>query len=495
MPFEETSHLRKAITGASWLGISKLVSQLVSWTFTILVTRILSSRDYGLMEMATVFTGYLAFFVEFGMGAALVNRTNVSKEENSSVFWILFFWGSILFLLAYLLGPVTANFYQEPELTKLTQFAGILFLLSSLIIVPRTILQRELRFKELGFIEALCTISSCLVMYYLATNNFGYWTLIYGYVFREVLSTACIAIKSKFYPLLHFDIRDIKPLISFGLPVVLSSSLYYIYTKSDRFFGGQTLGPVELGFYAVSLQLAAIPVEKIGSVVQSVLYPLLSKVKDDKKIFSEYYLSFISLLSIITVPLFVGGFVLAEPLIFNLLGEKWLSSVIPFKLLLIGQLIMILSAPNALINNARGEPKVNFYFNCILCPSIMLGFYLSASMKELNYLALPWIVIYPLFQLFFTKYTLNKVSLSLLDLLKMISPSLLSSFNMALVLEALIFLCYKNNYNLHTITELLTLSIIGALVYVGYFLIFDYSSIRKIIALFKGEKFEPLQNN
>jgi O-antigen/teichoic acid export membrane protein len=134
MPLEEKSHLSKAIFGASWLAVSKLVSQLFSWTFTILVTRILSSRDYGLMEMATVFTGYLAFFVEFGMGAALVNRTNVSKEENSSVFWILFFWGSILFLLAYLLGPVTADFYQEPELTKLTQFAGILFLLSSLIL-------------------------------------------------------------------------------------------------------------------------------------------------------------------------------------------------------------------------------------------------------------------------------------------------------------------------------------------------------------------------
>lgn len=481
----------QAIRGAGWLSICKFFSQIISWTSTVVITRILSSEDYGLMEMATIFTGYIAFFVEFGIGAALINKDELEQKELSSIFWFMLLWGTSLSLCCLILAPITVELYNEPRIYHLTQSTGLLFILSSLMIVPRSILHRELRFKEVGVIEITTIIISSAVSIILATLGAGPWTLVGAFIAREASNTIMLFIRSKFIPDFTFSFTSIKPLLSFGVPVVLSTSLYYVYTKADRFFGGLTFGAEELGYYVVALQFAAIPVEKIVSLLQSVLYPTLSKLKNNKEAFNILYLAFVSLITFITFPLFIGGILTAENVVSFLLGEKWEPIIVPLQLLLASQLFMALAAPNGLLHAARGKPKWNLIFNTILTPTIAFAFFLSSKGGQVYFLAIPWISIFPLFQLAFIHFSNRQLGISFLQYTHSILHPIIATVCMS---AAIIILFTTWSDAESPLPRLVTAIVLGACVYGFYFLTFGKIFIRRLKSLKKYDT-EMLAND
>lgn len=461
------SNLAHALKSVSWMGMLKLLSQLCSWAGTIIITRLLTSEDYGIMELATVFTGYITYFVEFGVGAALVNKKDLTEEEKSSAFWSLCLWGLLLSGICIILAPVTAAYFNEPRVAPLTQSVGFLFIFGSISIVPRALLQRDLRFKDLGKIELCTTFFSVIFSVLFAYYNMGPWTLIGSFIFREFLNTILYFVNSKFSPKMHFNFQEIVPHLKFGLPVVISSSLYYVYTKSDRFFGGSVLGAETLGYYAVALQLAAIPVEKIVTLIQGVLYPTLSKVKDDIKEFQKTYLCFISIVALVTFPIYFSGFVLADEIVPYLIGEKWRPAMPSFKLLLIGQAFMAISSPNSLVHFARGKPKWNMFFNLCLTPVLVCSFYYSAQLKNLDLLACPWVYVYPVFTLSYIFLTNREVKISILRY----SRAFIHPLSVSLLL--VLFSCLYREVLLEiNIYKLVSYLLISFLIYVGYFLTF-----------------------
>jgi teichuronic acid exporter len=474
------SLLKQMIVGGSWLSICKLASQIISWTATIIVTRLLTSEDYGLMEMATIFTGYISFFVEFGIGAGIINKDSVSREELSSTFWFLFLWGLLLASACLGLAPLTVEFFSEPRLYHLTQAVGILFVISSLSIVPRSMLHRDLRFKEVGMIEISSVVISCAVMVVAAMNGAGPWTLLSGHISRELSNMVWFFIRSGFVPGLQFTFSHFSPLLRFGAPVVLSTSLYYIYTKADRFFGGRTFGAEELGYYAIGLQLAAIPVEKIVSILQSVLFPALSKLKYQKENFNKVYLSFVEFLGIITFPLFTGAILIAPELVLVVLGEKWRPAIAPLRLLLAAQMVMAISAPNGLIHAARGVPKWNLLFNAVLAPVLVIGFYFSSRQDELHLLALPWITIFPLFQFGYICITNRELGISLLRYVSHLVHPICSCLGMA---SGILILSSVWTGSRETPLYLLTSIVLGAILYGIYFATLGKGSVKKLLEL------------
>jgi teichuronic acid exporter len=478
--------MRQTIIGGSWLSLFKLISQIISWTSTIIVTRLLTSEDYGLMEMATIFTGYISFFVEFGIGAGIINKDTISKEELSSTFWFLLLWGLVLALVCLGLAPVTVSFFSEPRLYSLTQAVGILFILSSITIVPRSILHRELRFKEVGVIEIISVTLASIIMIIAASQGAGPWTLLIGFISRVFCTMVLLFIRSKFIPVFAFSFSLITPLLRFGTPIMLSTSLYYIYTKADRFFGGRSFGAEELGYYAIGLQLAAIPVEKIVSILQSVLFPTLSKLKYQRDSFNEVYLSFVSFLALVTFPLFIGGIIISNELVIVVLGEKWRPAVLPFQFLLASQLIMAVSAPNSLIHAARGKPKWNLLFNALLAPALVAGFYFSAQQDQLYLLALPWITIYPVFQFSYITITNRELGIPVSRYIRHLTHPALACLSMSL---ALFILTHYWSSSHETIYFIISAIILGGFVYSMYYYLFAKGFIINLMAL-KNKEFE-----
>ena len=298
-------------------------------------------------------------------------------------------------------------------------------------------------------------------------------------------------IRSKFRPSFRVHLSEVYPFLKFGLPVVISSSFYYLYTKADRFFGGSALGAEMLGYYAVALQLAAIPVEKIVTLIQGVLYPTLCKVKDNLDEFKKIYLCFISIVALVTFPIYFSGYILADDVVPYVIGEKWRPAMPSFKLLLIGQLIMAISSPNTLIHFARGKPAWNMIFNAILAPTLIFAFYYTASLKNLDVLAVPWVLVYPIFTFSYILITNKEMDIPLLRYLRAYRHPLAGS-----LLVALFVVLFKMNWLTNGsigIFKLISI-VLGAIsIYIGYFLTFGRNYTAYLKSVFNGIELEKSQ--
>lgn len=271
------SIIHKAFKGAAWLALFRAISQTFSWGVTIIIARMLVPEDYGLMEMATIITGYVILFSELGLGAAIIQRDTINDDELSSLFWFVVCWGCLLGISCIILAYPTVAIFNETRILRVTQSVSLLFIIGSLLIVPRNILHRELRFKAIGFIEACSVIVSCITMIVIAKLGGGVWTLIGGHIIREFVKVASVPFVLSWRPGLHFRFCEIKPFMKFGLNIAVGNSLYYIYMKSDRFFGGRALGANTLGYYSLALQLSSIPTDKLVSMINSVSFPVFSR--------------------------------------------------------------------------------------------------------------------------------------------------------------------------------------------------------------------------
>ena len=177
---EEISIERKVFKGVSWLATFKLLSQIFSWAVTIAVARMLVPGDYGLMEMATVITGYAMIFSELGLGSAIIHKPKLTQNELSSLFWFLVGFSIILSIGAYFASYPTAYIFNEPRVIPVTKSVSILFMISGFQILPLALLNKELEFKKVGLIELIGVIFSSVAMYLLAFFEAGVWTLIGG---------------------------------------------------------------------------------------------------------------------------------------------------------------------------------------------------------------------------------------------------------------------------------------------------------------------------
>ncbi len=406
MSFEQ-----KAMKGAKWLALFRTGGQSISWLTTIFVARMLSPEDYGLMEMATIFTGYIFLFSDLGLGAAIVQKKDVSHQDLSSLFWFLFMWAILLGLVCCLLAYPTAIFFQQDKLIRITQASALLFIIGVVIIIPKNLLQRDVAFKKIGFIEASATIISCLFMLGAAKSGLGVWTLIGGFIVGSAARATLYFYFTKWKPLLHFSFVEIKQFIGFGLNVAASNSLAYIYGKADRFFGGKFLGPGTLGYYSMAQTLANMPSEKIISVINSVSFPVLSRYQDQPRKFNLFYLRITALTSMIVFPLYLGAFMVSDTLIPLVLGEKWVLAVIPFKMLCLSQLIVSLSSINAFVFNAKGKPHVNLCVNVAYILLLPPSFYFSVQ-YGLEMLAVPLVIVVPVVRLIHHLLTMKLLSMT-----------------------------------------------------------------------------------
>ena len=477
--------MKKAFLGGSWLALSRLVSQILTWAATILIARILMPQDYGLMEMATILTGYVILFSELGLGAALIQREDLKEDEINSLFWFMLTWGIFLGIICLFLAYPTVAIFNESRIFRITQSMSILFILASLMIIPINLIRRDLGFKKIGITEAIASISASTLMIIAAVLGAGVWTFVVGWISRELIKVIVYFAITKYKPKWHYNFNEIRAFLKFGLNLAAGNSLYYVYSKSDSFFAGRFLGSKILGYYSLALQLSSLPTDKLVGLINSVTYPVLARLQNDKDEFNGFYLKLTNLISFIVFPIFTGGIFVADELIPFVLGDKWSMIIFPFKLLCMAQIVISVTTINALAHTAQGRPNWNLYYNIASIFIFPLSFYFAAQ-YGLKYLVIPWITINPIVRSAFTYITLKKLDISKKNYLKAFLHPALATLCMSIVLILL------NNFSLYFLNLLhidhsifLIINImIGTGVYFGYFYKFDHSlfhSIRNLV--------------
>lgn len=471
---------RQAFEGASWLAFFKLITQIFSWSTTILVANILVPEDYGLMELATIITGYAAIFSELGLGAAIIQRPKPTKLELSSVFWFSFsvsiFFAIGCFGLAYL----TAYVFHEPRVIPITKLVTIIFVLNGLQIVPLNLLKKKLDFKSVGIIEMEAASVSCGCTLMIAHLGGGVWSLVGGYIALNLARLILIFSKVNWRPQFHFNFSEAKPYVTFGTTVAVTTSLFYINGKSDRFFAGRVWEPKTLGYYSFAMQLAQMPTENIVSLINQVSFPALSKLQNNTKEFNKLYLNAVQITATLVLPIFVGGYLIGENIVKLLLNEKWFPIIFLFKHLCLVQIVTALTAINNFVHLAQGRPRWSLYFNIVRAILLPISFYFAVQYGS-DAILIPWFTVYIITCCSWIVLTLRKIRISLLEYLNKLLPPIKATLVMAIS----VIVC-----DVATITEGLTLTsdllvkiVIGAFFYTTYLWFFNRQLFRDFLML------------
>lgn len=475
----------KAVKGGFWLAGFTTISQAISWVATIGIANLLVPEDYGLMTMASFLTAYIEYLSEMGIGAAIIQKNKITQKELSSLFWLAIGSGIVCTLLALAAIYPTALIFHDKRIIPVTALIAPIFIIGSFASIPNALLRHDLKLKYIGISNMVATIVSCLSQIYFASKGYGVYTLIIGVIILRCTKTICICAFAKWLPLLHFKFNEVRPFLKFGINMAGGALFLRMFQTLDSFIIGNRFNATLLGNYNFSSSLASMPTDKIWPIFQETLFPLLSRLQNDKTNQCTTLLNSLGFCAFLTFPLYIGGCVLAHDIILGLLGQKWLPIVPFFQVFCIVKLIELLSNFFNLLFSANGRAKETLVFSILRVLIIPLSI-LIASFFGYKYIILPWATIYPILCIGWLLYTLKEFEIKLTGLLKALyKPIIISTVFVTSCFLVQIPLTNFNtlmpNHRFYVGTYLL----VSFLISMSYILLFEREIILKVLKLKK----------
>jgi len=474
----------KVMSALRWSAAARFLGQAVSWVVTIMVIRLLSPGDYGLMAMAMVLVSFLVLLNTLGLDAVLVQEKALDEPLRRQVFGVVIVVNVIFFAILFLgAGPV-ASFYGEPGLTPIVQVLSFQFLLLIFETLPQSKLEREIDFASRSIVDFVTLVIGSLTTLLLALLEFGVWALIWGTLATNATRMLGLNLITRNLVWPSFSLRGMGRHLSFGGFVTTDRGLWYLFSESDKFIGGKLLGNQLLGYYAVASQLASLPIHKISGLLNSVAFPAFSHAHahSDAATVQGYLLKSTRILGIAAFPVFFGISCTAEPIIASLLGEKWLPAapllqllgvVMPFRLMsnIFPPLLWGIGHP--------GTSASNFLVAAVLMP---LAFYAGSHWGVIG-LAYAWLCMYPLVFFITAFRTCALVGVKLVDyLLQMTRP-----VAAGMIMYASVYFLQRFAYgSAGDWVYLAQLVIVGALAYGSAMVLIDRAGLRETLELIRS---------
>jgi O-antigen/teichoic acid export membrane protein len=386
---------KKVLTSLRWTATARFLGQLISWAITIVVIRVLSPADYGLMAMATVFLSFLYLVNTLGLDAVLVQREQLDEFTRRQVFGIVIVVNSAFFLSLFLAAPLIAAFFGESRLGLIVKVLSAQFLLLIFETLPQSQLEREIDFKRMSVVDLATMIVGSLITLTLAFVGMGVWALVWGHLATITSRMIGLNLISRCLCWPSFSLRGFQDSMSFGGYVTLDRVLWFFFAETDKFIGGKLLGKELLGYYAVANHLALLPVKKLAGLINAIAFPAFARVQTEPAQVRSYLLKAVRLMSFVSFPVFLGVASVAAELVEVLLGEKWRQVGLLLQILAFVMPMRMIATvlPPALWGVGRPDVSAtNFLIAALIMP---VAYYLGAHAGVVG-LALAWLVAYPL---------------------------------------------------------------------------------------------------
>ncbi len=346
--------------GILWNGISQFSIQIFQFITIIILARLLTPEDFGIIGLATLFTGLISVINELGMSAAIIQRKDISDTHMSTSFWASICMGITLFILTVVISPFVADFFNEELIRPILIVSSIGLVIGSFGVVQRALLEKNIDFKNITVIEICAAFGSGTISILLAIKGFGVWSIVLGSVSGTFISIVILWKISKWRPSLKFSFKHFKELFSFGSNVAGSQLLNYIAMRVDYLIIGKMLGTTSLGYYSLARMITSLPVQKVSWSVMRVTFPAFSSVQDNRDVLKKGYLNVIKYVSLITFPMLAGIFVVAPEFIHTFYGTKWIPVIALVQILTIQGAIVSVSAMTGTIQYAKGRSDIQF---------------------------------------------------------------------------------------------------------------------------------------
>jgi PST family polysaccharide transporter len=318
-------------------GFAKVCSQGANFVLRIgslmVLARLLDPKDFGLVGMVTAFTGVLTLFRDFGLSSATIQHLEVNDDQVSTLFWINSLVGAILWILLVAVSPLVVAFYREPRLLWVTIVLAVGFFFNSIGVQHSAMLQRQMRFTELAFIDFIALLSGVVVAIGMALYGFKYWSLVAMTTVTPLVTSISLWLTTGWIPGPPRRRVGVHSMMRFGGTITLNGLVVYVAYNLEKVLLGRFWGAETVGIYGRAYQLINIPTDNLNSAVGEVAFSVLARVQNDADRLRSYFLKGYSLVLGLTVPITIACALFGDDLISVLLGPKWKAAVPIFRLL------------------------------------------------------------------------------------------------------------------------------------------------------------------
>ena len=345
----------KTVKGVGWSAIDNVVQTGVTFVVSIVLARLLTPDDYGLIGIIAIFTTVCTALINGGFTTALIRKKDATDDDYNTAFIVNLVVSLVLYAIIFLSSPLIAAFFGREELLALTRVSSLGIIIGALALVQQTRLTKRIDFKSQTKITLIASVSSGIVGIVLAVLGFGVWSLVAQQLMSHCLRTVLLWFVNKWIPSLRFSSKSFHELFGFGWKMMVSSVIDTVWKELYQVVVGKFYSPATLGQYTRSKQFSKLFSSNLTSVIQRVTYPVLSNIQDDKERMVAAYRKIIKTTMFVTAisMFFVGA--ISEPLLYCLIGPKWHDAATYLPLICISGSLYPLHAINLNMLQVQGR--------------------------------------------------------------------------------------------------------------------------------------------
>jgi teichuronic acid exporter len=346
---------KQAVSGIFWTTIQQFGKQGIAFLTSLILARLLSPQEFGLIAMISVFIALGDGVIKSGLTNSLIRSENLDESDYSTVFYFNLLGSFVVYGILYFSAPWIANFYNQSQLTEIIQIYGVIFIVNAFSAVQLARLTKQLDFKTQMIVALPSIVISSTIGIYMAYNGYGVWSLVWNSLIQSGLSTVQLWYHSKWIPVLKFSTEKFKYHFNYGFKIMISGIIDILFTNIYAIIIGKYFIPAQVGFYNRASTLQMFPVINLSMILSKVSFPLFAKIQNDNEKLKEVYKKLMQMVTFLIAPTLIFMGVLAEPLFRFLFTEKWLPAVPYFQILCYNGILYPLHSYNLQILNVKGR--------------------------------------------------------------------------------------------------------------------------------------------
>lgn len=435
----EQSLTDKTVKGVAWNSIDRVANYGISFIVGIILARLLSPEEYGIIGIIGIFTVIFNIILDSGLSTALIRKDGVTNEDYCTVFWTNLLLSIILTSILFFTAPLIGDFFNRPELVPYIHVMSFVLVINALSITQQTRLTKKIDFKTQTKISLTTHVLSGVIGVVMAYTGFGVWALVAQQMSDRIFTTILLWFYNRWWPKLIFSWNSFKDLFGFSWKLLLGQLINSIWDQAYQAVIGKIYSPATLGQYTRAQQYGGLVTSSIGGVVLKVSLPVMSTIQNDSERLLRSYRTIIKTTMLVTIVLIVGMAASAHSLIFVLIGSKWLPCVPMMQILCFGLVIYPLNMININMLIVQGRSDIQLVLQIIKCVlaigPILMGIFIGVYWMLIGSVLMGWISL-----ILNSYYSGKKLKYTCWMQLKDIAPSMLIALIMAVPVFLLSYL-------------------------------------------------------
>jgi len=377
--FFDTEHIEVDLKGRSIRGgavtmVAQGMRFFLQMGSTVVLARLLTPQDFGLIAMVTAVTGFVVMFKDMGLSMATVQKDEINHGQISTLFWINVVLSLGVMLVIAALAPAIAWFYGEPRLTWITLALGGAFIFGGLTIQHQALLRRNMHFGTLALIGIISMLAGIVAAIIAAWYGAGYWALVIMQLTGAITGAIAVWVACGWRPGLPVRRSGVREMLAFGGNLTGFNVLNYFARNADNLLIGKFWGSGQLGLYSKAYGLLTLPIRQIKGPIAAVAIPALSRLQNEPDQYRRYYYRAMSTIAFITMPLVAMLAALSHEIITIVLGKQWTDSAIIFKVFAFAAFCQPIWSSVGWIYTSLGQTKRLMRWGLVMVPLIVLSF-------------------------------------------------------------------------------------------------------------------------